>query len=167
MARTTPRFEAFVRERVVEMTSAERARLAKALEEEEARIAALKQKYYRVLVDGVAKTVEKLIADAKKNGVDVNEEYLRDAPAHITDLSRMSDFFGPRQYSERRERDDRYVRFWPKGSEARARQDALERFDDKVESAVRRIVVYKMDLGLKPDAFEDLLEKTVKSIFEG
>lgn len=157
----TPRFEAYVRERVQDMTAAKREKLAQKLTEEERLVEDVKRRYKKMLEKAWRDAVGKVADAADKNGDPIDKSWLLEfmTPHDIERIT--TNAFGVKttfDYDTRRT-------VWAEGTEVRRAQDALAKFDEDVEKAVRRIVVYKMDLGLKPDAFEKLLEETVEKLF--
>ena len=157
------RFETYVNERVAELAKAKRSRLKAALDEEEARVEAQREKYLALVEDGVEKLIASVVAQARKDGCKVAKdtseaeeklsEYAKGKVRSVIGLQKEFDY-------------DRRTNLWPKGTVARRLQDALMAFDAFCEKEARRIVVYKMDLNMKPDAFEAMLAEVAEKIKE-
>ena len=157
------RFETYVHERVAELAKDRRDRLEAALKEEEARVEAQREKYLTLVEDGVERLVASVVASAKKDGCKVAKdtaaaeeslsEYAKDKVRAVIGLQKEYDY-------------GRHASLWPKGTVARKLQDTLMAFDAFCEKESRRIVVYKMDLNMKPDAFEAMLAEVAEKIKE-
>lgn len=157
------RLETYVHERVAELAKAKRDRLKAALEEEEARVEAQREKYLAIVEDGVEKLVASVVASAKKDGCKVAKD-LSEAEGQFSEYAKgkVRSMIGlQKEYDY-----DRHASLWPKGTVARRLQDALMAFDAFCEKESRRIVVYKMDLNMKPDAFEAMLAEVAEKIKE-
>ena len=157
------RFETYVNERVAELAKAKRDRLKAALEEEEARVEAQREKYLTLVEDGVEKLVASVVAQARKDGCKVAKD-LSEAEEKLSEHAKgkVRSVIGlQKEYDY-----DRRASLWPKGTVARRLQDALMAFDAFCEKESRRIVVYKMDLNMKPDAFEAMLAEVAEKIKE-
>jgi hypothetical protein len=157
------RFETYVNERVAELAKAKRDRLKAALEEEEARVEAQREKYLALVEDGVEKLVASVVAQARKDGCKVAKD-LSEAEGQLSEYAKgkVRSVIGlQKEYDY-----DRHTNLWPKGTVARRLQDALMAFDAFCGKESRRIVVYKMDLNMKPDAFEAMLAEVAEKIKE-
>lgn len=156
------RFEEYVEERVAELAKPKRDRLEAALKEAEEALEKQRGKYVEMVREGVWKLIREVVAQARKDGCKVSKDtgkaeeelshYAMDRVRQMVGLQKEYVSFGEDQ--------------WPKGTVARKLQDELERFDAFCAREARRIVVYKMDLGMKPEKFEAMLAETAKKIKE-
>jgi hypothetical protein len=157
------RFEEYVEERVAELAKPKRDRLEAALKEAEEALEKQRDKYVEMVREGVAKLVREVVAQAKKDGCKVS----KDTGEAEEKLSRSAEDRVRQVVGLQKEYDyDRRASLWPKGTVARRLQDALMAFDAFCEKESRRIVVYKMDLNMKPDAFEAMLAEVAEKIKE-
>jgi len=153
------RFESYVEERVAELAAARRAKLKAALDAEVAKVERLRDKYQGMIEDGVEALVRKVVVQARRDGCDVQVEdakialsdHAKGAVRSAVGLQAKYDYGSGRN-------------LWPEGSPARKAQDALEAFDELCAKEARRIVVYKKDLGMKPEAFEKMLREAAEKI---
>lgn len=156
------RFEEYVEERVAELAAPKKERLEAALKEAEAALEKQRDKYVKMVEDGIEKLVASVVAQARKDGCKVSKD-TEDAKDSLSSYAkdRVRKVVGlQKEYvSYAKER-------WPKGTVARGIQDELDRFDAFCAKEARRIVVYKMDLGMKPEKFEAMLAETAKKIQE-
>jgi len=158
---TKSRFESFVEERVKELAASRRAMLKAALDAEEAKIDAKFEKYTSMIQQGISALTQKVFAKAEADGCDVQDRsevddslanWLKDKLKAALGFEKKYDYGKCRH-------------LWPEGTAVRKAQDALDEFDALCEKEARRIVVYKMDLGMKPEKFEAVLAETAK-LFE-
>ena len=154
------RFEKYVEERVSELASERRAKLKAAYDAEVAKIDRRRDAYIRTIETGVEALVQKVVAQAKKDGCRVDEtdpeqtalsNYAKDLVVAAVGLKQTY------EYSSHEYR-------WPEGTAVREAQDALNAFDELCAKEARRIVVYKKDLGMKPEAFEKMMAEVAKTI---
>ena len=157
------RFEEYVEERVAELAKPKRDRLEAALKEAEEALERQRDKYVKMVEDGIGKLVRDVVAQAKKDGCKVSKD-LADAQETISDC--VKDKVRSAIGLQREFDYDRMERLWPKSTVARELQDALKAFDELCAREARRVVVYKMDLNMKPDAFEAMLAEVAKKIQE-
>lgn len=157
------RFESYVEERVKELASAKRAKLKAAYDAEVAKVDRQCDKYLKAVEDGVEALVSKVVAQAKRDGCAVGGP--EDAKKAVEAVStcakdRIRGLVGPRAEYDYKAGGYR----WPEGTPVRGAQDALEAFDKLCAREARRLVVYKMDLGMKPEAFEKMLAEAAGKI---
>lgn len=155
------RFETYVQERVEELAKARRDKLKAALENEEARLEKQYETYLKAVEDGVEALVRTIAKRAKKDGCKV-----KDAPDNVKDI--LSDYEKSKILTilglQRKYAQNMYM--WPEGTVARKLQNDLMEFDNFCRKEARRIVVYKMDLGMKPEAFEKMLAEVAEKLKE-
>ena len=154
------RFESYVEERVGEIAAGRRAKLKAAYDAEVAKIKSQRDKYLKMVEVGVDALVRKVVAQAERDGCAVGET--GDATGVLSNYvkDRVREVIGPQTEYDCDFRGNR----WPEGTRVREAQDALEAFDALCEKEARRIVVYKMDLGMKPEAFEKMLAEAAEKI---
>ena len=155
------RFESYVEERVKELAAPRRAKLQAAYDAEKARIDERFGKYAEMVKQGVDALIGKVFAKAKADGCAIQVEpgevepaltcRLKDQLRYALGLGAIYDY-------------EKGGNVWPEGTPVRKAQDALEAFDALCAREARRIVVYKMDLGMKPEAFEKMLAETAMKI---
>lgn len=155
---TKSRFESFVEERVKEIAAPRRAELKAALDAEVAKVDARFDKYLVMVQQGVDAIVRKVLAKAKADGCTIQDESEFDASltGWLKDKLRATLRF------EKAYDHEKHGYRWPEGMAARKAQDTLDAFDDLCDKEARKIVVYKMDLGMKPEKFEAMLAETAK-----
>ena len=158
------RFEEYVEERVAELAKPKKDKLEAALKEAEAALEKQRDKYVKMVEDGIGKLVASVVAQARKDGCKVSKDTddAKDAKDSLSSYAKdqVRKVVGlQKEYVSYKER-------WPKGTVARSIQDELDRFDAFCAREARRIVVYKMDLGMKPEKFEAMLAETAKKIQE-
>lgn len=153
------RFESYVEERVKEIAAPRRAKLQAAYDAEKAKVDARFETYLATIRRGADALVRKVFAKAEADGC-----ALRGSPEEF-DASPTGGLEGRLRYAlglgaiyDYEKRGD----VWPEGTPVRKAQDALEAFDGLCEKEARRIVVYKMDLGMKPEKFEAMLAETAR-----
>jgi len=156
------RFEEYVEERVAELAKPKKDKLEAALREAEEALEKQRDKYVKMVEDGIEKLVTSVVAQARKDGCKVSKDtedakdslssYAKDRVHKVVGLQKEYVSYGKER--------------WPKGTVARGIQDELDRFDAFCAKEARRIVVYKMDLGMKPEKFEAMLAETAKKIQE-
>lgn len=156
------RFESYVEERVAEIAAERHAKLEAAYDAEVAKVERQRDRYLKAVEDGVEALVRKVVAQAKKDGCAVDEaedatetlsEYAKGKVQAMVGLQAKYDY-------------DAHEHRWPEGTPVRKAEDALKAFDALCAREAKRITVYKMDLGMKPEAFEKMLEETAKKIRE-
>ena len=154
------RFEKYVEERVSELASERRAKLKAAYDAEVAKIDRRRDAYIRTIETGVEALVQKVVTQAKKDGCRVDETDLAQTALsnYAKDLAVAA--VGLKQTYEYSSHEYR----WPEGTAVREAQDALNAFDELCAKEARRIVVYKKDLGMKPEAFEKMMAEVAKTI---
>jgi hypothetical protein len=159
---TKSRFESFVEERVNELAAPRRAVLKAALDAEVAKIDERFDKFLKMLQQGVDTLVQKIFAKAKADGCVIKVE-----PGEVEAAlsSYVKDKLKGALGFEKEYVYEKHRHLWPEATAARKAQDALDEFDALCEKEARRIVVYKMDLGMKPEKFEAMLAETAK-LFE-
>lgn len=157
------RFEAYVQERVGELAKARRDKLKAALENEQAKIQKKSEKYLKAVEDGVEALIRKTVEQAKKDGCEITEGPA-EAEVSLSEYAkgRIRDLLGLEQKYDFNLKD--YV--WGKSTVARKLQNDLMEFDNFCRKEARRIVVYKMDLGMKPEAFEKMLAEVAEKLKE-
>lgn len=155
------RFESYVEQRVAELAAPKRARLLAEFEDRKAEAGKAKEKYVAIVEDGVEALVQTIVETAKKDGLPVDDR----AAGMKRELSAYAKgcLYETAGLAERYDRD-RNEHLWPKGTEARKAQDALREFDALCEREARRITVYKMDLGMKPEKFEAMLAEVADKL---
>ena len=153
------RFESYVEERVKEIAAPRRAKLQAAYDTEKAGIDERFGKYAEMIQQGVDALVRKVFIKANADGCAIQVEPGEVEPALSCSLeNKLKEALG----LEAKYDYEKGGYAWPKGTAVRRAQDALEAFDGLCEKEVRRIVVYKMDLGMKPEKFEAMLAETAK-----
>ncbi len=154
------RFESYVEERVSEIASERRAKLKAAYDAEVAKIDRRRDAYIKTIETGVEALVRKVVEQAKKDGCRVDETDLEQTALsnYAKDLAVAA--VGLKQTYEYSSHDYR----WPEGTAIREAQDALNAFDELCAKEARRIVVYKKDLGMKPEAFEKMMAEAAEKI---
>ena len=159
---TKSRFECYVEEMVKELAAPRRAKLQAAYDAEKARIDERFGKYAEMIQQGVDVLVRKVFAKAKADGCAIQIEPGEAVePALTCSLeNRLKEALGlVVKYDY-----EKGGNVWPKGTAVRRAQDALEAFDELCGKEARRIVVYRMDLGMKLEAFEKMLAETAMKI---
>lgn len=155
------RFESYVEERVKEVAAPRRAKLQAAYDAEKAQVDERFDRYAEMIRQGVDALVRKVFIKANADGCAIQVGPGEVEPALTCRLKDMlKDALGLSAkyvYEERR-------RVWPKGTPVRRAQDALEAFDALCTREAKRIVVYKMDLGMKPEAFERMMAEAAMRI---
>ena len=155
------RFECYVEERVKELTAPRRAKLQAAYDAEKARGDERFDKYAGMIQREVDALVRMVFAKAKADGCAIQVEPGEVEPALTCSLeNRLKEALG----LEAKFDYEKGGNVWPKGTPVRKAQDALEEFDELCGREARRIVVYKMDLGMKPEAFERMLAEAAMRI---
>ena len=156
------RFESYVEERVKELAAPRRAKLQAAYDAEKARVDERFGKYAEMVKQGVDALIRKVFAKAKADGCNIQIEPGEAVePALTCSLeNRLKEALGlVMKYDY-----EKGGNVWPEGTAVRRAQDALEAFDALCAREARRIVVYRMDLGMKPEAFERMLAETAMKI---
>ena len=161
----TSRFESYVRETLADGVKERRAALKKAFDDEKAKIEAKLSALEEIAKEGIQAINAKIDATARKWGWAVLED--SDpvlSPPHFF-KSTCSDRFD----AARTQRD--YSDSWSSGSyyvcgKVREAQLALREFDAAVEKTARRLVVCKMDLHMKPDAFDKMMADAIANLLK-
>ena len=157
------RFECYVEERVMELAAPRRAKLQAAYDAEVRKIEEKSGRYLKLVEAGVEALVRKIFAKAKADGCVVKAEPGEFESALTCNLeNKLKGALG----LEARFEYESGRRVWPEGTPVRKAQDALEAFDALCAREAKRIVVYKMDLGMKPEAFERMLAEVAVKINE-
>ena len=155
------RFECYVEERVKELAAPRRAKLQAAYDAEKAKVDERFGKYAEMIQQGVDVLVRKVFIKANADGCAIQVEPGEVEPALTCSLeNRLKEALG----LEAKFDYEKGGNVWPKGTPVRKAQDALEEFDELCGREARRIVVYKMDLGMKPEAFEKMLAEAAMRI---
>lgn len=154
------RFESYVDERVAEIAAAKRAKLKAAYDAEVAKIERQRDRYAKMVEDGIEALVRKIVAQAVSDGCAIGET--DDAKDAISKYAKcqMRSVIGPQEEYDYDSRENR----WPKGTPVQKAQGALKAFDTLCAKEAKRITVYKMDLGMKPEAFEKMLAESAARI---
>lgn len=164
----TGRFEKYVRDTIAEGVKARRDKLVKAYEDEakkvDAKVDALRNAIKDALED-VSSLVDNM---AKQWGWKVNKSYAKNQAVSISDVYGSSDLgrrydISVKEYIVDSDRDGRYFYMNGKAGDAYC---ALKDFDEKVEKAATRLVVSKMDLGMKVDEFDKLIAETIAKLMK-
>lgn len=155
------RFERYVRAQLKEQTAAKRAALEEAYKVEVARIETKVKALEEIATEGLKALNAEIDAAARKMGWHVNEE---SDPA--VELGRSFDSACGYRFVEAQTEYD-----YPRGSTykngpAKEARDALDAFDASVEKAATRLVVVKMDLRMKADAFDKALADAVAKLLK-
>ena len=154
------RFEKYVEERVSELASERRAKLKAAYDAEVAKIDRRRDAYVREIETGVEALVQKVVTQAKKDGCQVDDTALAQTALSNYAKDLAVDAVGLKQTYEYASHEYR----WPKGTAVREAQDALNAFDELCAKEAQRVVVYKKDLGMKPEAFEKMMAEVANTI---
>ena len=159
----TARFESYVRETLADGVKERRAALKKAFDDEKAKIEAKLAALEEIATEAVKAANAKIDATAKKWGWTVRED---SDPAFRPDRSFRSScssrFDAVREEYDHSE-GGRYSYVCGKVREA---QLALREFDAAVEKAARRLVVCKMDLHMKPEAFDKMMADAIAKLLK-
>lgn len=154
------RFESYVEERVAELAAGKRAKLKAAFDAEVAKVDIQRDKYIKAVEEGVEALVRKIVEQARKDGYRVGKtgattsylsSYAKNAVNEALGLQPVFDYGTGEN-------------LWPEGTAVRKAQDALMEFDRFCEREAYKVVVYKMDLGMKPEAFEKMLAEVAEKI---
>lgn len=154
------RFESYVEERVAELAAGKRAKLKAAFDAEVAKVDRRRDKYLKAVEEGVEALVRKAVEQAKKDGCAVGEADEIASCLSVYERNAIDEALGLKPTFDYDTRE----RLWPEGTAVRKAQDALMKFDRLCEREAHRIVVYKMDLGMKPEAFEKMLAEVAEKI---
>lgn len=157
----TARFESYVRETLADGVKERRAALKKAFDDEKAKIEAKLAALEEIATEAVKALNAKIDAAARKMGWHVNEG---GDPA--VELGRnFGSACGSRFVEAASEYDYPHGTTYKNGPAKEAR-DALDAFDAAVEKAATRLVVVKMDLGMKADAFDKAVADAVAKLLK-
>ena len=154
------RFESYVEERVAELAAGKRAKLKAAFDAEVAKVNRWLDKYLKAVEEGVEALVRKIVEQAKRGGCVVGKT--DEMTSHLSSYAKnaVSEALGLQPVFNYDTREN----LWPEGTAVRKAQDALMEFDRLCEREAYRVVVYKMDLGMKPEAFEKMLAEVAEKI---
>lgn len=164
----TGRFEKYVRDTIAEGVKARRDKLVKAYEDEAKKVDA-KEEALRNAVKDALEDVSSLVDNmAKKWGWKVNESCVNSQAVSISDVYGFSDLYRRYDISNKvyivdRNRDGRH--FYMNGKAGDAYR-AIKEFDEEVEKAATRLVVSKMDLGMKVDEFDKLIAEAIAKLMK-
>lgn len=154
------RFESYVEERVAELAAGRRAKLKAAFDAEVVKMKNLRGKYMKTVEKGVEALVRNVAEQARRDGCRVGgtDEVGKTLSSYA--MNQLQATLGLQEMYDYRSREHR----WPEGTEVRKAQNALEEFDRLCEREAHRVVVYKMDLGMKPEAFEKMLAEVAEKL---
>ena len=154
------RFESYVEERVAELAARRRAKLKAAFDAEVAKVNRQRDKYLKAVEEGVEALVRKTVEQAKRDGCAVGKT--DEATSYISSYAKnaVNEALGLQPIFD----SNTCKHLWPEGTSVRKAQDALMEFDRLCEREAHRVVVYKMDLGMKPEAFEKMLAEVSEKI---
>ena len=155
---TKARFESYVEERIRELAAPRRAVLKAAYDAEKARIDVAFEKYVSMIQQGVSAITQKVFTKAGADGYAVQDKSEIDVSLAGWLKDRLKDAIGLEARYDYNTR--RY--WWPEGTAIRKAKDALDEYDALCCREARKITVYKMDLGMKPEKFEALLAESAK-----
>lgn len=157
----TARFESYVRETLADGVKERRAALKKAFDDENARIETKVRALKEIATEGLKALNAKIDAAARKMGWHVNEG---SDPA--VELGRnFGSACGCRFVEAQTEYDYPHGTTYKNGP-AKEAKDALDAFDAAVEKAATRLVVVKMDLGMKADAFDKAMADAIAKLLK-
>lgn len=154
------RFESYVEERVAEIAAGRRAKLKAAFDAEVAKMKKLSDKYMKTIEKGVEALVRYVAEEARKDGCRVGETDEVGETLSSYAMNQLKATLGLQEMYDYRSREHS----WPEGTEVRKAQDALKEFDRLCEKEAHKVVVYKMDLGMKPEAFEKMLAEVAEKL---
>lgn len=155
------RFERYVRAQLKEQTAAKRAALEEAYKVEVARIKTKVKALEEIATEGLKALNAKIDAAARKMGWHVNEG---SDPA--VELRRNFGSACGYRFAEAQTEYDYSRGSTYKNGPAKEAEDALDAFDAAVDKAATRLVVVKMDLGMKADAFDKALADAVAKLLK-
>lgn len=152
------RFESYVEERVRELAAPRRAVLKAAYDAEKAKIDAKFEKYTSMLQQGIYALTQKVFAKAEADDCAIQDKSEFDASLTnwLKDKLKTALGFEARYDYETREYQ------WPEGSAIRKAKAALDEYNALCLRESRKITVYKLDLGMKPEKFEAMLAESAK-----
>ena len=156
------RFESYVEERVGEIAAKRRKKLQAAYDAEVEKTKKQSDKYLKMVVDGAEALIQKIVMQARKDGCLVNGKETKNVEVTLTNYveGQVKSLIGLQlTYNY-----DLHENQWSAGTPARKAQDALREFDTMCAKEAKRIAVYKMDLGMKPEAFEKMLAEVAERI---
>lgn len=154
------RFESYVEERVAELAAGRRAKLKAAFDAEVAKMRKLSDKYMKTIEGGVEALVRNIVEQARKDGCRVGKTDEVGEALSSYAMNQLKAALGLQEMYDYRSHEH----LWPEGTEVRKAQDALKEFDRLCEREAHKVVVYKMDLGMKPEAFEKMLAEVAEKI---
>lgn len=154
------RFESYVEERVAELAAVKRAKLKAAFDAEVTKVNRQRDKYIKAAEEGAKALVRKIVEQARKDGCAVGETGAMTSYLSSYAKSAVNEALGLQPIFNYDTRE----RLWPEGTAVRKAQDALMEFDRFCEREAHKVVVYKMDLGMKPEAFEKMLAEVAEKI---
>lgn len=159
------RFERYVRDTLADAVKERRDELKAAVEEAKVDLDAKAKAFQEIADEACAEADKKIRALAKKWGwtpvpgtekdkIVIPCSMKSDLSNAFTELRTEYSCYGGRY-------EDRHV-----GGPVAAAQKALAEFDDAVEKAARRLVVCKMDLHMKPDAFDKMMAEAIAKLLK-
>lgn len=157
------RFERYVEDRVAELAAGKRAKLKAAFDAEVAKVNRRRDKYLKAVEEGVEALVRKIVEQARKDGCRVGETGEMTSCLSVYAKNAVDEALGLQPIFNH----DTCRHVWPEGTAVRKAQDALMEFDRLCEREAHRVVVYKMDLGMKPEALEKMLDEISEKINKG
>lgn len=152
------RFERYVREQLKELTKDRRAELEKAYEYAKQAVDGKLSDLRKIADAGLKAINAKLDAAARKFGWHVDE-----TAVPVAELTSFSSNCGKR-YEEAATGYDYGIGQYYVNGEVRKAKKALDDFDAAVEKAATRLVVVKMDLGMKAEAFDRAMAEAVAKL---
>lgn len=157
------RFDKYVRETLADGVKERRAALKKAFDDEKAKLEAKFAALKEIADEGVRATNAKIDATAKKWGWTIREDSDPVLQPGRCFGNNVGDRFEEAHMQYEPGNWDRSVYVTGKVREA---QLALAAFDAAVEKAARRLVVCKMDLHMKPDAFDKMMAEAIAKLLK-
>ena len=158
------RFEKFVEDQLDVLVKPERDRLVAALRAEEAAVEKVKSAYNALADEAAESFVAQVAAKAARDGDALERKEERDNAVKNIKYAMHSAVNQMLAAVDTYYEDGHYV--WPEGTAARKAQDALEDFDETVQKTRVKLVVYKKDLGMRPQEFENMLAEAAREILE-
>lgn len=162
----TGRFEKYVRDTIAEGVKARRDKLVKAYEDEAKKVDA-KVEALRNAVKDALEDVSSLVDNmAKRWGWKVNESCIKDQAVRTNDVYSIIDRRYDIAVKDYILDSNRNGRNFYKNGKAGDAYRAIKEFDEKVEKAATRLVVAKMDLGMKVDAFDKMIAEAIAELMK-
>jgi hypothetical protein len=155
------RFERYVKAQVHELTKAKRDELEKRVEEIDAQIETQINTLREIADEGLRELNARIDAQATKFGW-----HVKAGSDPVVEANNFSGECHDRYRELVTEYDyDNHRKVYMSGP-AREAEQALEDFDESVEKAATRLVVLKMDLGMKADAFDAAVAEAVEKLLK-